>query len=353
MRERLMRLGEWSGTVITVGGLLLLIRLLLPLFFPIALPFLIAWGLALLVRPLCRSLGKKTAMPEPVLRVVLALGAFLLIGGGLFLLAERLWREMSELLRRLSENPAPLERIALRIKEWLSFIPLTEGELAFDPMRLIEGALGEAVSALSRAVGGMILGLPSLFLFLIVTVIASVYFALGLEEINAAALRLVPRAGRERVLHLRDALLHAFVGYMRSYAALFVLTLVITLVGLLLLGVRYALLLALLLAVLDLLPVLGVGCALIPWSVSCFFLGRSGLGIGLLVLWLTVTVARQVAEPRLLGERLGLSPLSTLFAMYAGLRLFGVLGMLLAPLLFAAVKAAWMGDKEAKGSATE
>ena len=350
MRARLKSLGEWSGTVVTVGGILLLMRMILPILVPILLPFLIAWGLALLTQPLCRALGRRTVMPEPILRVALSLGAFLAIGGGLFLILARLWRELSELLRGLSENPEPIKRIAERIRSSLASLPLPK-DAAIDPMHLIEGALGEAVSALSRAVGGAILGLPSLFLFLIVTVIASVYFALDLEKINRAFFHLIPKPWQERALSLRGALLRALLGYLRSYAALFLLTLFVSLAGLLLLGVRYALLIALLLAAVDLLPVLGVGCALIPWSVSCFLFGNTRLGIGLLVLWLAVTVLRQALEPRLLGERLGLTPLATLVSIYAGLKLCGVMGMLLAPLLFAMVKSAIRGADEAKGSA--
>jgi predicted PurR-regulated permease PerM len=111
-------------------------------------------------------------------------------------------------------------------------------------------------------------------------------------------------------------------------------------IGLALLRVPYAFLLAVLLAVVDFLPLLGTGVILLPWAAVSLLLGEVKLGIGLAVLYGVTSVVRQVLEPKLIGEGLGLHPLVSLAAMYGGLRLFGVWGMILAPLLAAAVSAA-------------
>jgi hypothetical protein len=95
--------------------------------------------------------------------------------------------------------------------------------------------------------------------------------------------------------------------------------------------VDYAFLLAALIALVDLLPILGVGTVLIPWSVVMLLQHRFFIGFGLLVLYLAVTVVRQIAEPRLLGKSLGLHPLLTVFSTYVGWELFGFFGMLLGP----------------------
>jgi predicted PurR-regulated permease PerM len=116
-------------------------------------------------------------------------------------------------------------------------------------------------------------------------------------------------------------------------------------IGLALLRVPYAFLLAVLLAVVDFLPLLGTGIILLPWAAVSLLLGEVKLGIGLAVLYGVTSVVRQVLEPKLIGEGLGLHPLVSLAAMYGGLRLFGVWGMILAPLLAAAVSAA-VGEGE-------
>ena len=100
----------------------------------------------------------------------------------------------------------------------------------------------------------------------------------------------------------------------------------------------YAFLLALLIAAVDFLPLLGTGVVLIPWGIICLILGQVRLGIGLLILYGVTTLIRQVLEPKLIGEGLGLHPLLSLLSMYAGLRLFGVWGMILAPLVAAGIK---------------
>lgn len=349
MKDRFLSLGKYAGAVVTLGGIALLLRLCLPAVISVSLPFLIAWGLALLVRPLSEMIGRKTVIPTRVLRACLSVSAFLLIGGGGFLLCRRLWRELGDLLIYLSQNPERITAVMNKIEGWLSHLPLPSG--APRPLEMLSGAISDAVSALSRSVASLLLRLPSLLLFLLVTVIASVYFALELERINAAALRLIPERFREGALRLRGALARGCAAYLRSYALLSLVSLVLVLVGLLILGVRYAFLLAVVIALVDLLPILGVGCALCPWAAVSLMMGDARRGIGLLLLWFTVTVARQVLEPRLVGGRLGLPPLLTLFAMYAGLRLFGILGMLLAPLLLSVIKPLLSGTEEIKGSA--
>ena len=110
------------------------------------------------------------------------------------------------------------------------------------------------------------------------------------------------------------------------------------LIGFLLLSVDYAVLLALITAVLDALPVLGVGIVLIPYAILSFAMGNTVTGIGLLILYGVITVVRQIAEPRLVGKSLGLHPILMLIAFYAGWRLFGVAGVLIGPLLAMVIK---------------
>jgi len=118
------------------------------------------------------------------------------------------------------------------------------------------------------------------------------------------------------------------------------------LAGFLLLNVERAVLAALLTSLVDLLPVLGVGTVLVPWSVLAFLSGDVFRGVGLLVLFGIMVVVRQFLEPRIVGGSLGIHPLLTLLAVFAGFRLFGFAGMLGAPILLYAVKAAVSGEAE-------
>ena len=137
----------------------------------------------------------------------------------------------------------------------------------------------------------------------------------------------MPGGARKLLGRIRSSFLSTLVKYLRSYLALMLLTFGVMLVGLLLLGRREVLVIA----VLDVLPAIGVGVVLLPWSLYFFIIRDVGLGVGLLVLYLVHTVIRQLAEPKILGKSLGVHPTVTLLLLYAGYSLFGVLGILLVP----------------------
>ena len=111
------------------------------------------------------------------------------------------------------------------------------------------------------------------------------------------------------------------------------LTFLILLAGFLLLRIDHPFLWAATVCLVDILPVLGTGTVLIPWSVVCFLQGNHLQGIGLLAVYTIISILRSVLEPRLVGKQLGLDPLVTLFAIYAGYHLWGLMGMLVAPIL--------------------
>jgi predicted PurR-regulated permease PerM len=123
--------------------------------------------------------------------------------------------------------------------------------------------------------------------------------------------------------------------YGRSYVLILGITFAELTLGLLILGVKRFVLIALLIAILDIFPVLGTGTVLIPWAVIALIQGSIGRGIGLLVLYAVITVIRQVIEPRIVGKHVGLHPLITLICMFVGTSLFGWIGLFGLPILMA------------------
>lgn len=119
-----------------------------------------------------------------------------------------------------------------------------------------------------------------------------------------------------------------------------------SLIGLTILGVSYAHLLALTVAFFDFLPILGPGTFYIPWSIWMFLSGNIRLGIGLLILYAIIVVVRQLLEPKVIGQSIGLHPLATLIALYFGFTLLGVWGLILGPAIAIAYKAFVDGQKE-------
>ena len=179
-------------------------------------------------------------------------------------------------------------------------------------------------------VGGEI---PRVLFLLLISVIATVYFSVDLENINFFFKSILPSKIVTIMVQFKEKSAKIVVKYVKAYFLIMLITFAVIFFGLTVLKIRYALLLAVIIALLDMLPVLGVGVLLVPWSLWAFASGDSRLGIGLLILYVVSIVTRQIAEPKILGKNLGINPLLTLVLMYLGLTLFGVGGLVFMPII--------------------
>jgi sporulation integral membrane protein YtvI len=327
-------------TVVGAGALLLLRFYLTPLVLA-ALPFAFAWILAYLARPLALRLHRRMHLPLGATSAVLVFLALGLAGTGLFLLARRAVLELISLGERLAEDGV-LEGITADLFSWweglsarfpfLSALSPDGGGMLGD---LAQNAVTEGLSALGdlavRAATSLVSALPGWSLFVLVTLVAAFYFAVDLGGIHGRLLAVMPPKLREFAKRVKESVWSTAVGYLRAYLLLMLVTFLVLLVGFLVLRVDYALLLAALFALLDFLPIIGIEILLLPWGAFAAFTGNLPLGIGLLLLYGLLTLLRQFLEPRLVGRHLGLHPLLALVSMYAGLRLFGFLGLMLLP----------------------
>lgn len=319
---------------------------------PILLPFLIAWGVALLVRAPAEHLCRHTRIPARVMRLVFALLLIGALAGGLWLVGVRLARELTDLLSTLTSAGAgdPLEGI------FAAFPKLASSDVGAWLVGTLRSAVGNLASHLPTLLSRLVSAAPRMLVALAVTLCACAYFCLDLERIHAACFSLFPPRAREWLTDAKSRISRVGGMYFRSYLTLMGVTFAEMLLGLSLLRIGYALLLALLIALVDFLPVLGVGTVLVPWSLVSFVTGNPARGIGLLVLWGVSLAVRQFLEPHLIGRGLGIHPCLTLISMYAGLRLFGIVGMLLCPPA-AALLFAWLprrgGDECARVPPTD
>jgi sporulation integral membrane protein YtvI len=185
--------------------------------------------------------------------------------------------------------------------------------------------------ALSLA-GGVLRSVPDSALGLGTAVISAYMISARLPKIRAGFKGLLG----ERLQPLLESLRRiktAVLGWLQAQVKLMTVTWAVMSVGFLILRIPYGLLWAAAVALVDAFPVLGTGTVLVPWSLICFLQGDSARGIGLLGIYGAAALIRSALEPKLVGKHLGLDPLVTLFALYAGYKLWGLMGMLLAPLL--------------------
>ena len=311
------------------------------------LPFLLAAVLAAVIRPGAALLERKWRVPRRVGATVLLLLLLLLLSLFVTLGCRRLLWELQRLSENLGENS---ELIGARIEQALEIvsgltehIPLLSRLKAKESLSgfwerldarlatLITDTLSRWSATVPERITALLRGLPGAFFFTLTFLLSAFYLCADGDRIGAVLVSYLPPGLRTRLPSLRARLKQLGWRYLRAYFVLFLLTVVELLVGFSLLRLPYTVLPALLIALVDILPVLGVGTVLIPWGVIELLRGHAGLGTGLLILCGVMLLLRQFFEPRIVGGSLGLHPLATLFAAYVGLELFGLLGMLLGP----------------------
>ena len=188
-----------------------------------------------------------------------------------------------------------------------------------------------------RTIASCAISIPGLLIKIIITVVSSFYIALDYSNVLRVLKRLIPVGQRDFVVQAVGYARTAVLAYIKSYSIMFCLTFLELWIGLLILKVPYTAGLAFGIAVFDLMPILGVGGILLPWGFVALVMGKLPMGIGVIVLYLIIAAVRNAVEPRIVGKHIGLHPLATLVAMVVGLKLAGLVGMLLLPISLVAV----------------
>jgi sporulation integral membrane protein YtvI len=309
---------------------------------PLLLPFLLAFLVAALIRPVANKLSKGTRIPRGVCSIFLLIAVFGLGGWGLWVGSVRLLSELGNLVERLLSDGGifdAMDSLMLWVQNVGSrfgiFSMTGENAQAFydGVMQMVGNLLSSLASRLPDLAASVFSALPSVLFFLIVSVVACFYFCTDGISITRGLGSLLSQKWQQKLPSIKENLRDVLRKYIKAYGILLLLTFALLLIGFWILGVEYAFLLAFLIALADLLPVIGVGTILIPWGIVMLIQKEFYLGFGLLILFLAISLIRQVAEPKVLGKSLGLHPLLALFATYVGFTLFGLLGMILAPIV--------------------
>ena len=322
------------------SGVFLILRYMLPLF----MPFLLGFALALAAEPLVRFLAGSLRLPRTAAAGIGVSLSFSFLTLVILLLCAAAVRE----LRHLAGILPQLEGTARTAMDSLSGWMLRLADKAPDGLRsVLTGSIGnffsegsallEKVTAwLLRLASGMLGKLPDRALSIGTGIISSFMISAKLPRLKAAALARIPGERLRRLRKLLARLRSTVGGWLKAQLKLCGVNFLVIAAGFFLLRVRFAPFLALLTAIVDAFPILGTGAVLIPWSLAAFAQGQRFRAFGLLGIYAAAAVTRSVLEPRLVGNQLGLDPLVTLMALYAGYRLWGLPGMLLAPILAAA-----------------
>ncbi|MGB9866924.1 MAG: sporulation integral membrane protein YtvI [Bacillota bacterium] len=305
---------------------------------PLTWPFVIALVLAYMIDPPVTMLEKKVKLNRSLAVSVVLLSVTLLITGLVSLGVSRLLVEVSELAIQVPTLQAKLIALMEQVTRELSrYLPQTPVGMEM----LIRGQL-DRISGWVEWLLGQILNrvavVPGIVAGIIVVIVATFFMSRDKSAINRELVRLVPKELRQRVTETQAEIVTTIVRIVSAQVKLVVFTTVITIVGFEIIGSKYAVVLGLLCGLLDVLPILGPALVFVPWAIACFVTGEILRGVALLGLYGGICLWRQAAQARLVGESIGVHPLTTLIALYVGVKVLGLLGLIIGPLVVLIIK---------------
>ena len=326
----------YFGVLLAIA--ILAVRTLFVWMLPFVFAFLVA---AVLQRPL-RWLVKKTRVSKKFFSVVLVVLVILLLATAVALIGGQL---AASVVKFFSNNEnirlieTTVESVSVSIQDLISnFSNMLSPEMLASLQGTIDSLTDTLISLVSGAFTGaagwalsMTSRLPSLLVSFIIWVIASIFLTIDYQKVLSFFMRQVPERHTALAHTVRDLCTNTLFKLVKAYALLMLITFAELSIGLTVLRVPSSLLVAALIAVVDILPVLGTGTVLIPWALISAILGDFRMFVGLALLYVVITVLRNFLEPKLVSRQIGLNPLVTLFFMYLGLQAMGLPGMLLFP----------------------
>lgn len=284
---------------------------------------------------------RKLRLNPSLAGIISVLLLFSIIGGLLTLIGVRLVELVTEIIMAM---PAFYSDIFL---PWLNdaFLKLENFAARYDVeiLSMVQEAIPNIISSIGSFVANFstkALGflsalagkLPSLLLNFIITLIATVFIAVDFDTIKGFIKRNLPPRPLQVVTDVKNTFVDIIWQFLKSYFLIFLITATEITVGLIIIGMDNPMLLGMLVATFDAFPIVGSGMVLLPWAVITLISGSLWQGIGLFILYLTVVIARQVIEPKIVGKHVGLRPVVTLSCMYVGTQLFGGIGLFALPI---------------------
>ena len=313
------------------------LRCLLPLFSP----FLFGTALALAAEPVVRRLCGSMGLPRSVSAGIGVSFTFLLLCTLLLLLCAFLIREIGTLAGFLPDMTVAFQSgIALlqgKLFRLSQHAPESIRPLLQENVNSLFSSGSTLVDQILRSIlgftGNLLSHIPNSALALATTILSAFMISAKLPRLRRALLRRMPQERRQALFRAWSRLKASISGWFAAQVKLMGITFLILLAGFFLLRISHPVLYAAGIALVDAFPVLGTGTILIPWALFLLLNGQRAQAIGLAGVYVTVSLLRSMLEPKLVGRHLGLDPLITLAALYAGFQLWGIGGMLLAPLL--------------------
>lgn len=338
---------DFIVNIIYYGMITAMVYFVVKYAFGLMFPFMIGFIVSFLLNPAISFISQKLRIPQKLVAMVLVLLLFTAAGMVISWIGIRAFAGIKEGVTRL---PEVYNDIIEPVIQQL-FDNIEENVAKFDP--LLVQVINEIAASLSKSMGSIVSSfsstairfvsstvsfIPSLFLQIVLAVISTLFFAMDYHNINEYVEKVLPPQGHQFLMDIKNFTTGIGLKFIKAYAILMSITFIELAIGLSILRVEGAVVIAASIAVIDVLPVLGTGGVVIPWLIIEFIRGNTSFAIGLTILYLIITVIRNFLEPKLVGQQIGLHPLVILICLYVGVKIFGFIGLFALPLIVVIAK---------------
>lgn len=329
---------------LAISIILLILAFKLAIFY---MPFLIAFIISLLIEPLIKKLMKSTKLSRRTSSIIVFLLSLAIIVGLLIWGITTLISEASSLLHSFNEY---LDEGYVLVQQLINDVDFEKFHISDDVMSTIQSSAYDFLNMLGNWLKNGVTGLmkiitsiPTILIYTIITVLSLYFICTEKIYIIDQFEHHLPKNWVKKIgIHLRE-IIATLGNYLKAQVTLIIVSFIICLIGLFIfkiigLNVQFPLMVALGIAFVDALPILGSGTVMIPWAIIEAIQGDIKLGIFIIVLWVIMTIVRQLIEPKIVSGKIGIHPIFTLIAMYTGFKFIGVMGMLIGPIVLIILK---------------
>lgn len=344
MKEFYFKYKSFADKIVQYFIIFLMFYVFTKYIFHYVAPFVVALILALIFEPLIKLLNRYLKLSRGISSIIVIVGTFAVIiflGTGIVL---KIFDEAKALSENIPQYQEQIKQTYNNLKiQAETYFYLVPEEIQTTISKLFDTLLNSITALLGSGVKtgsiNFVSKVPSGFMFVLVTIISTFFIMKDRKEIEKFILKKSPAPLIAAFGKFKAHSLGALLGYFKAQLMLMCCTFIICLIVLTVIKSPYSLLMATIISVVDALPVFGSGFILWPWAAWNLISGNYGFAVGLVINYLIVILTRQILEPKFVGEQIGIHPLITLFSIYVGLQIFGVIGIIIGPVIAVLIKA--------------
>ncbi|MBP3474794.1 MAG: sporulation integral membrane protein YtvI [Lachnospiraceae bacterium] len=324
--------------LVTALVVLLLCIFLLPKCILFFMPFIVGWIISLIASPVVRFFEEKLKVRRKAVSALVIIAVLAVV---VLLVYAIIVKLIQEGVNFINELPQMRDSIVAEFSQVGASLQGIYDRMPADIQQTLDHVIGEMGNYFSNAIGNVSLpsfeavgnvakAIPDIFLGVVICLLSSYFFVADKTYMSDVMKRYVPDSIRYRLDLIRRSFSKAIGGYFKAQLKIECWVYILLVAGLMILDVRYAFLVALGIAFLDFLPVFGTGTVMLPWAVIELCNKNYKMMFGLLAIWLVGQLVRQVIQPKIVGDSMGMDAIPTLFLLYIGYKVAGVVGMILA-----------------------